>query len=112
MFHRHQHLPQAPVQCLQVGLSQDRGQQICSQRLSQHITQAIGLGGQQLQPQVSGLLDAARDEEGEVSIGGASPQQQIQGGWQAPYLQHCWRGARMDTSSRECVPKLGVRRSP
>lgn len=25
----------------------------------------------------------------------------------APYLQHCWRGARMDSSSRECVPKLG-----
>lgn len=24
----------------------------------------------------------------------------------APYLQHCRRGARMDNSSRECVPKL------
>lgn len=32
-------------------------------------------------------------------------------GWRvgAPYLQHCWRGARMDSSSRECVPKLGGR---
>lgn len=78
--HGQQHLPQAPVQRLQVGLSQDGGQRICGQRLPQHVTQPVGLGGQQLQPQVSRLLDAARDEEGELSIGGASPQQQIWAG--------------------------------